>query len=70
MHHMRKLSALNEKERNFDVISGEINDTLRLMKLRPLEIAKIFIDFSELPDLLNYNEHFAITIQNEEGYEY
>jgi hypothetical protein len=53
------------------VISGVINDTLNVLTIRPLEIAKIYIDFRELPDLLNYNEHFAITIQQEDnGIEY
>jgi hypothetical protein len=67
---MRRLQALNAKDRDFDVIKGEINDTLRVLPIKPLEIAKIYIDFTELPDLLNYNEHFAITIQNENGDEY
>lgn len=45
-------------------------DDLQLLTIRPLEIAKIYIDFRDLPDLLNYNEHYAITIQSEEGVEY
>jgi len=35
--------------------------------LRPLETAKIFIDFRDLPDGFRYNEHFSIVILNSEG---
>jgi hypothetical protein len=33
-------------------------------------MAKIYIDLRELPDLFKYNEHFAITITDENDLEY
>lgn len=49
------------------MIGGEVKDDLQVITLRPLEIAKIYIDLNDMPALLNYNEHFAITIQNPGG---
>jgi hypothetical protein len=37
-------------------------DSLDKYTLRPLEIAKIVFDFSNLPEKFKYNEHFAIII--------
>lgn len=56
-----------EDKRNYDIIDGEIFDEPILYVIKPLETAKVYLNFSGLPSLLKYNEHFAIAIADENG---
>lgn len=60
-----KGNLLNDKNRDYDVVLGDIQDEMHWQVLQPLQIAKIYIDFRELPPLMKYNEHFSIIITNE-----
>jgi hypothetical protein len=65
-----KGDLLNDKDRNYDVVLGDIQDEMHWQVLQPLQIAKIYIDFRELPPLMKYNEHFSIIITNDNDEEY
>jgi hypothetical protein len=46
-------------------LPGDFNstfDNVRTYLLKPLEIAKILLDFTELPLNFYYNDHFAVVI--------
>jgi len=38
--------------------------------IKPLEIAKVYFDFRDLPLKMLYNDHFSIVILDEKGEEY
>jgi hypothetical protein len=42
-------------------------DNPKSYTLRPLEIAKVIFDFSEVPELFLYNDHYSIIVLNEDN---
>lgn len=47
------------------MLPGDFNstfDNVRTYLLKPLEIAKVLLDFTELPLNFYYNDHFAVVI--------
>ena len=50
--------------RNLD---DSLNSPLYQYCLNPLESAKVYFDFSQLPQGFDYNEHFKVNIQDSEG---
>ena len=69
-HRRRKLSplhALNNLERDYDIVGQGVQDLLHRQTVRPLETAVVYFDFRELPAKLLYNEHFSVIIRVGEG---
>lgn len=67
---VRRNLALNTAKRDFDIVGPGVFDKLHKQVVKPLEIVRISFNFTDLPEKLIYNDHFSITILNENGNEY
>ena len=61
---------LNNVRRDYDVVGEGVYDDFHMQTLQPLQMAKIYLNFTSFPDKLIYNEHIEIKITDEEGEEY
>ena len=58
----RKLQLTDEEEKERMKVWNPVFDEIPVIKLKPFEIAKVTMDFRDLPQGFDYNSHYAIVI--------
>ena len=61
---------LNSQDRDFGIVGPGVFDKFHEQKIRPLEIAKIYFNFTDFPDKLVYNNHIEIKITDGDDNDY
>ena len=56
---------MNKQKRNWDVNGKGVFDEMHKQVIKPLQIAKLYFDFRDLPPKMKYNQHFAIIINDD-----
>jgi hypothetical protein len=61
---------LNASKRDYNIVGPGVSDKFFQMAIKPLEIVKIYFNFTDFPDKLVFNDHIEIKITNQNDEEY